>query len=299
MLQFSEISINDRDIFDKYLSNERLEASEMNFTNFFMWRGAYNFRYAEVHDHLCIVAVPKEGKPYAMLPIGDGDKTKIGLILNELLEYFNSKGWEFTLKRVEESKLAILKAVDTLELIYEEDRDNSDYLYLSSSLINLKGKKYDGKRNHINKFKKTYSYEYKTVTSKEIDDCGIILEKWCSERSCDEHSDFNCEKIANYEVLKNFDKLNVKGAIVYVDGRPEAFSVGERINDNTAVIHIEKANSTVNGLYTFINQQFCENEWNSMEYINREQDLGIEGLRKAKLSYNPVSLVNKYTVKLK
>jgi len=296
MLHFSEISLNDRDIFNKYLSNQRYEASEMNFTNFFMWRKVYNFRYAEAHDHLCIVTVPLEGQPYAMMPIGSCEKPDMEAILKELVEYFNLKGWTFKFKRIEEAKLDKLKAVSNFDLDFEIDRDNSDYLYSSCSLINLKGKKYDGKRNHINKFKKSYSYEYRPITADEIENCGIILEKWCSERSCDEHSDFTCEKIANYEVLKNYETLGVKGAIIYVDGKPEAFSVGEMQNDNTAVIHIEKANSSVNGLYTFINQQFCTNEWSSCEFINREQDLGIEGLRKAKLSYNPAALVNKYTV---
>lgn len=299
MLQFSDISLNDRDIFNKYLSKERYEASEMNFTNFYMWRKLYNFRYAELHDHLCIVTVPLDGEPYAMLPIGSCEKPELEAILKELVEYFNSKGWTFKLKRVEESKLDKLRAVSNFELDFQIDRDNSDYLYTASSLISLKGKKYDGKRNHINKFKKNYSYEYKLIGANEIEDCGVILEKWCAEHICDEHSDFDCEKKANYEVLKNFEKLGVKGAIIYVDGEPEAFSVGEMLNDNTAVIHIEKANSTVNGLYTFINQQFCTNEWGNCEFINREQDLGIEGLRKAKLSYNPAALINKYTVTLK
>jgi len=299
MLYFSDLSIKDRDIFNKYLKAGRYEASEMNFSNFFMWRKVYNFRYVEIEEHLCIIALPKVGEPYAMLPIGSGNKEKLVLIINELLEYFKTKGWEFKFNRVEEGKLELLKALkEDFDFVFESDRDNSDYLYASSDLINLKGKKYDGKRNHINKFKKSYSYEYKPVTSQEIDDCKIILEQWCAERSCDENGDFTCEKLANFELLDNFDEFGVKGAIIYVDSKPEAFTVGELLNNNTAVIHIEKANSSINGLYTFINQQFCTNVWSDYEFINREQDLGLEGLRKAKLSYNPIGLITKYTVSI-
>ena len=96
--------------------------------------------------------------------------------------------------------------------------------------------------------------------------------------------------------MNNFEKLDCKGALIKVDGRYEAYTIGEALNSDTAVIHIEKANSQIQGLYAFINQQFCEREWEHMKYINREEDLGIEGLRKAKLSYNPVSFVNKYSV---
>lgn len=297
MLQFSDLSIKDRDVFNKYLKSERYEGSEMNFTNFFMWKDVYNFRYTELHEHLCIIAVPKVGIPYAMIPVGSGEGAKLEAIVSELMAYFEAKGWKFSFKRVEENKLDLFKALNAFNFKFDEDRDNSDYLYTSSDLINLKGKKYDGKRNHINKFKKSYAdYEYRTITENEIDDCKIILENWCAEHTCDENSDFSCEKRANNELLDNYNVLQVKGAIMYVDGKPEAFTVGELLNDNTAVIHIEKANSSVNGLYTYINQQFCTNVWKDCELINREQDLGLEGLRKAKLSYNPAKLVTKYSI---
>jgi len=300
MLQFSDLSIRDREIFNKYLKAERYEGSEMNFTNFFMWKDVYNFRYTEFMDHLLIIAVPNVGEPYAMLPAGHGEEDKMEAVLHELMEYFKSKGWKFKFKRVEENKLELFKSLKAFDFEYEEDRDNSDYLYAASDLINLKGKKYDGKRNHINKFKKTYtSYEYRPISKDEIEDCKVILENWCKEHTCDENSDFSCEKRANNELLDNYDIMGVKGAIMYVDGKPEAFTVGELLNGNTAVIHIEKANSAINGLYTYINQQFCTNVWMDCEFINREQDLGLEGLRKAKLSYNPAKIITKYTITAK
>jgi uncharacterized protein len=131
-----------------------------------------------------------------------------------------------------------------------------------------------------------------------LEACKAIMKVWCSERSCEHHKDLYCEKIANMEVLDNIEKLGCIGALIKVDGKFRAFTVGEMLNDDTAVIHIEKADSKVNGLYTLINQQFCEHEWSEAMYINREQDLGVEGLRKAKNSYNPIKLVKKFSVLL-
>lgn len=298
MLEFTEISMKDKELFDQYIAKFDNNASELNFTNLFMWRHLYGFRYAIDEGHIVVVSVPKKGLPFAFIPLGSLDINSFESLTIKLIEYFDSKGFEFMYKRIEEDKVELIKGFKTLKFTFEEDRDNSDYVYLSSDLINLKGKKYDGKRNHINKFLKSYSHEYVEITLDKIDDCKTILEKWCSERSCDEHSDFSCEKKANFELLNNYEALNLKGAMIYVDGVPEAFTVGEQINSNTAVIHIEKANSKINGLYTYINQQFCKNTWSDLEFINREQDLGIEGLRKAKLSYNPAKLINKYSSKL-
>ena len=122
------------------------------------------------------------------------------------------------------------------------------------------------------------------------------MEQWCKDRSCNSREEDYYERQANLELLYNFGNLGYKGALIRMDGVFEAFTAGEMLNDDTAVIHIEKAKNSVNGLYTIINQQFAEKEWSDTVYINREQDLGSEGLRKAKLSYQPVRLVDKYTV---
>jgi len=176
------------------------------------------------------------------------------------------------------------------------DRNNSDYIYLTEDLINLRGKKFHSKKNHINKFKKLYEYEYVRLDGGFVDECLRIMEEWCAAKGCDCRKEGYCEKLANIELLNNYGDLGCKGALIKVNGRFEAFTVGEMLNMDTAVIHIEKANSQIDGLYAFVNQQFCEKEWGDTTYINREQDLGVEGLRKAKLSYNPVKMVNKYTI---
>ncbi|MDP4092484.1 MAG: phosphatidylglycerol lysyltransferase domain-containing protein [Bacillota bacterium] len=295
-MNFDEVTISDKNLFDRYLKQYKPQASELTFTNMFMWRNYYKLGFCEVNGFLCIVSVPGSGQPFCFIPVGDRDNTDFQGTVSKLKEYFTQKGWQLKFKRVTEDELEFLKNgnIPLGEIV--KDSDNSDYIYNAENLIKLSGKKYDGKRNHINRFKKEHEYEYTVLTEELLDECKNITHNWCKERNCEEHRKFYCEKIANYELLNNYKILGCQGALIKVDGVYKAFTVGEMLNEDTAVIHIEKADSSVNGLYTVINQQFCEHEWSGTTFINREQDLGVEGLRKAKLSYNPAKMIYKYTV---
>ncbi|MCX8129280.1 MAG: phosphatidylglycerol lysyltransferase domain-containing protein [Clostridia bacterium] len=295
MINFSEITIEDKALFDKYLRPHNPQVSEMTFTNFFMWRNFYKFRYAEINGLLCVIAVPEGKNPFCFVPFGKPEKAVFTEVFLKLKTYFQINGWKLRFERMDEIQSGYFREyLGFTDEYIVKDTDNSDYVYFAENLINLRGKKFDGKRNHINKFKKMYNYEYVMLSSENTGECSKIMDKWCLERSCEEHKDFYCEKKANMELLNNFTALSCKGALIKVNGEFEAFTVGEMLNEDTAVIHIEKANGSINGLYTFINQQFCEREWREAAFINREQDLGIEGLRKAKLSYHPAKMINKY-----
>ncbi len=296
-MDFKTITLKDKELFDRYFSAAQPEISEMTFTNLFMWRNFYNVKYSVIEDLLCILSFPDRGGAFAFMPVGDVTPEKLGKAVAKLRKYFNSLGFPLVFKRVSERDAELLKPYAARGGIIF-DRDNSDYVYFTENLVSLKGKKYHAKRNHINKFLRLYEYEYVIMRPEHIDECKKIMEKWCSERDCEEHRDLYCEKIANFELLDIFEELGCKGALIKVNGEFEAFTVGELLNDETVVIHIEKANSRIEGLYAFINQQFLMNEWSGTKYVNREQDLGIEGLRKAKLSYNPDRFVNKYTVNI-
>lgn len=299
MLDFSEITLSDKAYFDRYLNLYNPETSELTFTNLYMWRDLYKFRYTEVDGLLCIVAVPEKGEPFSFMPVGRVEKSTFARVLDHLKKYFTANNWQLVFKRVPERELHYFTECKELTAEFVLDADNSDYIYLTTDLIELKGKKFDGKRNHINRFNRQYSYEYVVMDESHIDEALRITEEWCAERDCNLHKGLYCEKLANMELLKNFAALECQGALIKVDGRFEAYTTGEMLNGNTAVIHIEKAGSKINGLYTLVNQQFCQNQWIHTEYINREQDLGIEGLRKAKQSYNPFKMSNKYTVTFK
>ena len=316
-----EITLEDKKIFDSFFKLYPPQVSELTFTNLFMWRKRYNFRYHVVDGYLYILSLNEKHK-FILPPVGEvaysepadgpvnmhdnfhGDEQKLlerfADSLKQISQICRDQGVPLVFERVPKEMLEWFKKASARlgkDIDIQYDRDNSDYVYLAQGLINLKGKKYDGKRNHINKFKKTYAYEYVKFAPEHVPYAIEITEEWCRQKNCDCENDIHCEKNANIELLNNIQHLNVTGALIKVDGQFQAYTVGEMLNADTAVIHIEKANFSINGLYAFINNQFCANEWHHATYINREQDLGEEGLRKAKLSYNPYKIIDKYTIK--
>lgn len=295
-MDFAEIALQNKHEFDSFIHKNGPRISEMTFTNLFAWRHFYKFRYAIVADLLCVISAPCKGEPFAMMPVGDINAENFEKAYSFIREYFIQNGWKPVFKKVTEEDLEFFKNRVASEESIQYDRDNSDYIYNTTDLLSLRGKKYDGKRNHINKFKKQHTYEYVPLECSLLDECVRIMEQWCKEKNCSCQDGAYCERNANMELLHNYKTLGCKGGLIKVDGVFEAFTVGEMLTADTAVIHIEKAKSTIDGLYTMINQQFVEHEWSNTTYINREQDLGKEGMRKAKLSYHPVKLIDKYTV---
>jgi len=183
-------------------------------------------------------------------------------------------------------------------LLANLDRDQSDYIYLTEDLVKLEGRKYHRKRNHIKQFKEKYSYQYIPLASEWISECLRLETAWCDLRHCETTPGLLNESLAIKEALTDFQSLGMKGGAILINGKVEAFTLGEPLNGDTVVIHIEKANPSYEGLYTLINQAFLEKQWSGYTYVNREQDLGEEGLRKAKESYFPHHMVNKYTITL-
>jgi hypothetical protein len=184
-------------------------------------------------------------------------------------------------------------------LTVEEKREHFDYVYLTRDLIDLPGNRNRNKRNHINQFFRAYrSYVYEEFNDRHIEAALNLQEKWCTLRRCEEDLNLLGEWDAIREILSNYRALEVAGAVIIVEGEVKAFTLGEPLSEDMALIHIEKADPGIPGLYQLINQQFCARRWDQMKFINREQDLGIPGLREAKLSYNPDHFVKKYSISL-
>ncbi|MCJ7595267.1 MAG: phosphatidylglycerol lysyltransferase domain-containing protein, partial [Desulfobacterales bacterium] len=224
-------------------------------------------------------------------PVGPGDKRRA---LETLCRELGNLTPEVRICRVGEA--SVTHDVDADRYTCLPDRDNSDYVYLSKDLVNLSGRKYHRKRNHRNQFLKNCEFEYRSLDT-ELVECVLEMQAaWCRMRECVENPDLLAEDYAIYEALTRFEDLDYQGGAILINTSVEAFSLGERLNPDTAVIHIEKANPEIPGLYAAINQRFCQEAWSDVEYINREQDLGLEGLRAAKESYYPCHMVNKYTV---
>ncbi|HGM1509464.1 TPA: DUF2156 domain-containing protein, partial [Clostridioides difficile] len=276
------------------------EACEYCFSTLYMWQHVYKTGYYIGEDFAVLVG-EYEGDSFSILPLAKKDK--LPEVVDFVLEYFSKNNKKIYLRGITTEVVEFLKEKYPDRFEYIEERDLFDYIYDAESLRTLAGKKNQKKRNHINYFLKEYAgrYESKLLDKENFDECLVLMKEWESNK--EENNEFDesmddeligIKKIFNhYDILK--DKVKVFG--VYVDGKLEAFSIGELLNPNMALIHIEKANPDIRGLYPFINQQFLVSEFKDVEFVNREEDLGIEGLRKAKLSYHPCRFVEKYSVR--
>jgi len=228
-------------------------------------------------------------RPFGLQPVGAGDKAKA---LDALAACLAERSPEAFIGRADD--VFVQNVVDPDRYRIRTDRDNSDYVYLAESLITLSGNRYHKKKNHLNKFKKTHDFTYRVLDSETVHTFLDLQSDWCRLKDCASSDALLEEDRAVYEALTHHDQLGFRGGAILIDGRVEAFALGEKLNEDTAVIHIEKANPKILGLYAIINQQFCEKEWSEVTYVNRQQDLGIPGLRKAKKSYHPDHMIHKF-----
>ena len=287
---FSEIDIQMKSSFDELIRLNPPQGSEYNFTNLFIWRHLYGFRVCLVDGALYVKGTDRSGTEFSLIMAKDAE-TYIHAV-GYLADAYKKEGKKLSLSRVEERYLELLKQAFP-SMVYEDDRDNADYVYLASDLIGLRGRKYDGKRNHIKKFKEKYTYEYADMSERLTDDCIWLAETWYHSKH---DPSLEADLLATREALTHFSQLGLKGSAILIDGAVRAFSITEPLNPDTAVIHIEKYDPAYEGLPQVINQQLCEHICGVYTYINREQDLGNEGLRRSKMSYNPAFILNKYRV---
>ncbi len=291
-LNWKNIELADKDIINGYYRQEKSRNCEFTFANNFLWAPHYEIRYAIVEGML--VFLSDEATFSVSFPIGTGDLKKA---LEALMVYFDEKGRSFKLHLVSPAQFERLDGLYPGRFQISYDRDLADYVYESEKLITLSGKKLHGKRNHINKFKEIYpDWSYESITDENTQECVEMAQEWRILNGCDEDEGKSAEFCVTLNALKLRKELDLKGGLLRADGRVVAFTLGEPGGDDTFVVHIEKAYADVQGAYPMINQQFIEHEGAGYRYINREEDTGAEGLRKAKLSYYPAMLLEKGVV---
>lgn len=298
-IEFKDLTKEDKPILDRFYQSGYYENSHFNFTNLYMWREPYHIQMA-VEDEVLYLISEWEGKLSALQPIGPAEKMPEAI--GKTIAYFREKGKPLCFVGIEASFAKALEEYEGAEFEVRSDRDNFDYVYSSESLIKLAGRKYHSKKNHLNAFRKEYPQaEYLPITEEIITLCKLELNKWYKLRLQDEPDDpfIAYERSAIIEVLNNFQDFGLKGGAIRLDNRIVAFTFGEQLNADTAVIHVEKADPEIRGAYPAINQGFVEHEWSHMTYINREEDMGLEGLRKAKESYKPVKMIEKFCACMK
>ena len=179
------------------------------------------------------------------------------------------------------------------------DRPGSDYIYSAEDLVSLKGRKFEKKRNHLAKFKRTYNYTYEQISSDNIADCIDVSDQWRSVNAAQLGESVNKEYCAVRRAVDSYEQLALLGGLIRIEGKPVAFTIGEEVNPDVFLLHFEKALDGYDGLYPAINKEFAEHHLANYKFVNREEDMGVEGLRKSKLSYHPVLLLEKYRAVLK
>ena len=288
--------LSDKEKIRSYFKKYPSRSCERTFTNVFLWSRHYGVTYAEV-EHTIVFRSKEEGLSFAY-PLGEKEDVK--RTLDVLSDYCKELGVGLALYNVTPEQFEHLEEWYPGRFSVEYDRDWSDYVYETESLTTLAGKKLHGKRNHINKFKTTYEdWSYETLTADNVEECFQMALKWRTLNGCDEHHEKNAEMCVTLNSLRLMKELDLVGGVLRVNGEIVAFTIGEELCEDTFVVHIEKAFADIQGAYPMINQQFVSHECQKYQYINREEDTGSEGLRKAKLSYRPVFLVEKGLAKEK
>lgn len=293
MLNFSSFNIDDINWAAPIFQNSGYCGADNTFASSYIWQRAYDLKVC-YHDGFLFRRYGVKDYIYGF-PLGNKD---INLAIETLIKNDQGKGLKFI--GLTRAMVAEIEKAMPEKFIFSENRDAEDYLYNALDLIELQGKKYHSKRNHISKFKKLYNWTYEEISMKNIDDCKQLISQWCIENNCKENEfGINEEIYALNIALDFFDKLNFIGGIIKVDNIPVALTLGEEINKEVFVVHFEKALSSYKGAYNIINNEFAKRNLKEYKYINREEDMGLEGLRKAKLSYYPSLLLEKYTAVLK
>ncbi|MDR1564506.1 MAG: phosphatidylglycerol lysyltransferase domain-containing protein [Oscillospiraceae bacterium] len=290
MLEFKEPEIADKAWVDPLLKISDYMGCAYSFGNLYTWRASFTTRIARHGDVLFV----KNNDAHNQFAFPAGRVENLSECIELMQQNAAKHSVPLVIRGVTAEQKALLEAAVPNSFTYASDRDWFDYVYNTSDLINLAGKKYHGKRNHIAKFNREFpNWSYEALSQENLDDCRAMLKEWYAQAS-PEDKGLQSEEAAINDALESYEALDFKGAIIRVDGKPVAFTMGERLNSNTFCIHFEKALSAFPGSYPMINREFCEHELAEYQYVNREEDIGIEGLRKAKLSYYPAILLEKF-----
>jgi hypothetical protein len=294
MIDFRPVTIADRDEVNKRLALSDFRAAEYSFANLFNWSGIFHTEIA-FWDNLLLFRSGIDRSHY-FYPAGTGP---VQAAVQWMMDDAAAQHKPFTLRSVQEAGKQQLEQLFPGRFTYTAVRDLFDYVYLAEDLLHLSGKKLQPKRNHISRFKKTFDWQYEDLTEANLAECKAMNEEWCRLYGCLDNASLKMEGCAVCRALNHFTEEGLLGGALRVDGKIIAFTAGEQVNADTLLVHIEKAfGEAYPGAYQVINQEFVRRHAAHLRYVNREDDAGDEGLRKAKLSYRPAFLLEKYIVEV-
>ena len=302
-LQFKPVEAKDIERVTPFFALRPNKTCDSVFLDSFIWRDFYHIQCAISDGKAVQFLMEKDGITFSAMPMCKEEE--LSHYFYEMVEYFNT-----VLKKPFRIYLADEDGVNYLNLDPEkfevkEQEDLKDYLYDAAAMRSLAGKKLHKKKNHLNAFLREYEgrYEYRTLCCSDRDDVWEFLDRWWENKveAAEFGTQLDYEVNGIHDILKNCSQLCVRMAGVYIDGKLEAFTIGSYNEfEKMAVIHIEKANPEINRLYQFINREFLVRAFpEEMMLVNREDDVGMEGLRRAEMSYNPIDFARKYSIEQK
>ena len=294
MLEWSIPEAEDEDWINSCIAVSGTMASDASFANIYLLRNKYSTKISRYKDFIIRKYSGKGARCGYTFPLGKGDVAKA---LAEIEKDAKECGERLQFAFVTEEQKEVLENAMPARFCYSSDAGDSDYIYLRSELASLSGKAFHKKKYHFSKFVRTYpDYKYYEIGACNIYDAQKVADAWYYEHLQDEDASQLAEYKAIKEALENFEELGLIGGIIYVNDSPCAMTIASKINENTVDVHFEKAvgEYALNGGYAAINKLFSE-KLGGVTWLNREEDIGIEGLRKAKLSYRPKIMLKKYS----
>lgn len=298
-MHFKPLELSDFSVLQPYFQNIPFQACDFTFANLYIWKDLYPVEFSIYENMLIFRGFYQDNQPVYLYPFGiDVSEDKLEAAIQTLFEDAHSYNTSLVLRGFSEKAAALLQNLFPNRFTLSSTPDQWDYLYLKEDLMQLSGSRYHGKRNHIARFKKAYpDFSFVPVTPENIADCRKVSEKWYDHRRKENIPDASLDETVVNRALSHFQELPLTGGLLYAAGEPVAFTIGEPINSNTYAVHIEKAFAWIPGAYPMINQCYVAAFMDGYTYVNREEDDGIEGLRKAKQSYHPCTMVQKQTAR--
>jgi hypothetical protein len=291
MIHFQSITLADKLKLNHFLAMSTFRNCDFSFSNIYCWLPNYQTTYAIESEFLFFRFYAGGKKSGYMYPLGRGDLTNA---IEMLLADSEERQEPFRMFALSREMYQNIEACFPGKFEYHASRSWYEYIYHTEDLIQLKGRKYQPKRNHINKFKRTYRYEYVPITTQIIPECLELYTKWYQENGgCLGNRSLIDERVSVERAFANFEQLGLIGGALRVDGIIVAYSYGQPLSQDTFGVHAEKSLYEIDGGFSMINQQFAEHVCRGYRYMNREEDLGLESLRQAKMSYHPAILLEK------
>ena len=296
MIDFQKIDLSCKDEYNKYLQDGTERGCEYSLTNLYMWG-----RQKAAFLHGCLALFSQfQRKSVYPFPVGDGD---VGAVPDAIIQDARERGLQCRLASMTAADCAVLEERYPGQFQFHPDRDSCDYIYNIEELAALPGRKFQRKRNHLNRFRQNHPQcRMVSITRELLPQVTAMAQQWYAQRmASDPNNDFQLEQKALNRAFAHWEELGLEGAVLMEDDRILAMAAGSFLDENTFDVHFEKALEDVDGAYAAINQAFSahlQNKYPALRWLNREDDLGLPGLRKAKLSYCPDHLVVKFWANL-